>query len=373
MKILNIIWKFTTGGIGKCFITYSQAGDVKKNINIVSVCIDPNNCDYDRTALLDLRIKIINIRNRKDFTWINKVYKLIKEEKPDLIFTHGLYGPIIIEVTKFFHPSIRKIPMIVSFHGLYNPPTKKTAFIAETFNNLMAWICKYRAKGIVIVSKYAGEFLLSKKINPKKLFVVYNGLKDSIIDTLPVKLPDNITKLIFVGRIDEIKGLEYLLKAISEIKNCTDKKLCLYIIGDGPLTEELKNLTKRLKIEELVEFIGYKNNITSWLNACDIFVLPSLQENHSIALLEAMRSGKAIICTDIGGNPETVTNEKEALLVPSRDSKSLEKALLRLINSTELQRELGNNARKRFLKDFTEEETKNKLIKAFLEVYEHKG
>lgn len=373
MKVLNIIWKFTTGGIGKCFLTYSQATDHNNNIEIVSVCIDPENCHYDRTILKEQNIHIIKIKNRKDFSWVNKVYRFIKNEQPDIIFTHGLYGPIIIEITKLFHPSIRKIPMIVSFHGLYNPPSKKTALLAKSFNNLMAWICKYRAKGVVIVSKFAGEFLLSKKINPQKLFIVYNGLKYDFIDAAPVKLPDNISKLVFAGRIDEIKGLEYLLQAIAEIKNYTDKKFYLYIIGDGPLTEKLKNLTKKLKIEKFVEFVGYQNNIPSWLNACDIFVLPSLQENHSIALLEAMRAGKAIICTDVGGNPETVTNEKEALLVPSKDSKSLEKAVLKLLNSTELQRKLGNNAKKRFLKDFTEEETKNKLIKVFIDIYEHKG
>lgn len=371
MKVLNIIWKFTTGGIGKCFLTYSQAEDKTNNVNVISACIDPINCTYDRDALSNQGIKILTIKNRKDFSWINKVYKLIVEEKPDIIFTHGLYGPIIIEVTKLFHPSIRKIPMLVSFHGKYNPPTSKTVFISGLLNNIMAWICKYRAKSIIIVSKFAGEFLLKKGVNENKLFVVYNGLSNKYENSNEITLPNNAINIVFAGRIDEIKGLEYLLSAIYEIKKNNTQAFNLFIIGDGPLTVKLTNLSKKFGIEDCVKFVGYKNNIPSWLEACDIFVLPSLQENHSIALLEAMRAGKAIICTNIGGNPETVRNEKEALLVPSKDSSSLKSALIRLLESEDLRNKLGENAKKRFMENFTEENTKKELIKTFIRTYEH--
>ncbi len=124
-------------------------------------------------------------------------------------------------------------------------------------------------------------------------------------------------------------------------------------------------MVKDFKLESNVNFMGYQSNITSWLNAWDIFVLPSLQENHSVALLEAMRAGKAIICTNVGGNPETVTHEKEALIVPSKDAQSIENALYRLINSQELRDTLGANAHKRFISSFTEEQTLKNLIKVF--------
>lgn len=365
MKVLNLIWKFTTGGIGKCFLTYARCSNIDNDIDMVSVCIDPQSFNYDRSALINNNIHIISIKNRKDFSWIKKTYEYIKETQPDIIFTHGTYGAIIIEIIKLRYPTIKKIPLIVSFHGLYNPPTKKTAIFTTPLNKITAWICKYRAEKVVIVSKFAGKYLLKNGVSQQKLEVVYNGLSQQSQFASDVVLPKDIIKIGFVGRIDEIKGIEYLLEALYNLKEKISKPFCLYIIGDGPHTPRLKELVKEFHLEKNVNFVGYQSNITSWLNAWDIFVLPSLQENHSVALLEAMRAGKAIICTNVGGNPETVTHEKEALIVPSKDSQSIENELYRLINSQELRETLGINAYKRFISSFTEEQTLKTLIKVF--------
>ena len=74
---------------------------------------------------------------------------------------------------------------------------------------------------------------------------------------------------------------------------------------------------------------------------------------------------RPIICTNIGGNPETVNNEREALLVPSKDSMAIKKAMKRLIESEELRTYLGNSAKLRFLNTFTEEKTKRSLVSCF--------
>lgn len=366
MKVLNIIWKFTTGGISKCFIIYDKCTDVDPDIKIVSACVDPQNCNYDRQPLYNINAKILPIKNRKDFSWINKIYKLIISEKPDIIFTHGLYGGIIIEITKLFHTKIRKIPVVISFHGLYNPPTWKTVILANFFNKLIAKICKYKAKKVVIVSNFSGKYLIENGVQPEKLCLVYNGLKENSETIRKVILPKDTINIGFVGRIDEIKGLKYLLIALQEIKRKNIKnKIKLYIIGDGPLSNSMNNMTTELDIKDIVEFVGYQNNISDWLNALDIFVLPSLQENHSIALLEAMRAGCAIICTNVGGNPETVINEKEALVIPPKNTLAISTSLLRLIESQDLRVKLGCAAKKKFLKDFTEESTKKNLVNCF--------
>lgn len=373
MKILNLIWKFTTGGIGKCFLIYDKCSDVDPEIKIISACIDPQNCQYDRQPLYDISAKILAIKNRKDFSWIKQIYQLVQTEKPDIIFTHGLYGAIIVEITKLFNPCIKHIPVIVSYHGLYNPPTWKTAMLTLFFNKLMAFICKYRAKKVIIVSKFSGIYLLKNGVNPKKLCLVYNGIKESYKSEKQVILPKDVINIGFAGRIDEIKGIKYLLYGIKIVKDKKiSKKIKLYIIGDGPLTASMKELTNKLSIDDVVEFMGYQNNIPDWLNSLDIFILPSLQENHSIALLEAMRAGCAIICTNVGGNPETVTNNIEAITINPKSSIEISTSLIKLIESEKLRKELGYAAKKRFLNSFTENCTKINLIKCFKSVIEQK-
>ena len=90
----------------------------------------------------------------------------------------------------------------------------------------------------------------------------------------------------------------------------------------------------------------------------------SFFENHSVSILEAMRAGKAIVTTDVGGNKESVTDGKEALIVPAKDSESLAESLTNLINNSSLRQTLGENAHIRFLNEFTEDIMKKNLIKA---------
>ena len=89
------------------------------------------------------------------------------------------------------------------------------------------------------------------------------------------------------------------------------------------------------------------------MESCDVFALPSLEEFHSIAILEAMRAKKAIVATNIGGNPESLRDEQDALMVPSKDPEALAGALIRLLTSQELRTKLSNSAYERFKKHFT--------------------
>ena len=136
------------------------------------------------------------------------------------------------------------------------------------------------------------------------------------------------------------------------------------MIGEGPELENLKNRTIELQLDSYVSFIGYQHNIPQWLAACDIFVLPSLNECHSIAILEAMRAGKAIIATEVGGNGESIENNLSGLLVPAKNCNVLADVLYKLISDEKLRKTLGENARKRFLHLFTEEVMQQNLIKA---------
>lgn len=360
MKVLNIIWAFSTGGIGKCFLTYDSLDKDDENLDIYSICIDIENCHYDREPLDERGICRVIIKNKLDFSWISSLGKIANDYKPDIIFCHGFNGPIIVQLVKLFYKSFRA-PMVCTYHGLYNPPSRSKKLISNFINWLQAYLYKYHADRIVLVSKYSGKYLLEFGVPKNKMIIVYNGIED-IFTKKTVDLPDDIIKIGLAARIDEIKGINYLLDAIKIVKSKSSQKFHLYIVGDGPLLEEQKKQIVRMEIDDVVSYMGYQNNVLEWLNSWDIFCLPSLQENHSIALLEAMRAGKAIICTNVGGNPETVYNNKEAILVSSRNVNSLSDAILTLINDEQKRLILGNNAYNRFKSEFTENIMKNKLI-----------
>ena len=126
----------------------------------------------------------------------------------------------------------------------------------------------------------------------------------------------------------------------------------------------LKKQIQVLGLTDLVSTVGFQDNVAQWMASCDVFVLPSLHEYHSIAVLEAMRAGKPIIATEVGGNGESIEKDLSGLLVPAKDEKALADALYKLVTDEELRKTLGENARKRFLKLFTEEAMQHNLIKA---------
>lgn len=123
MKVLNVIWAFGTGGIGKLFLTYAALGEYDLELQISSVCIDLQNCEYDRKPLTEAGIRVIAIKNRKDMSWVKRLGGIAREVKPDVVFCHGFNGPVVIKLVACLERSLR-VPMVCTYHGLYNPPTE---------------------------------------------------------------------------------------------------------------------------------------------------------------------------------------------------------------------------------------------------------
>jgi len=119
----------------------------------------------------------------------------------------------------------------------------------------------------------------------------------------------------------------------------------LTIVGSGPDETILKKMAHDLGIQDRVSFKGRQENVLGELHDTDIFVLPSLSEGMSNVLLEAMACGLPVVATNVGGNSDLIQDGHNGLLIPPRDSISLTKALLELIENEELAQRLGKQAR----------------------------
>ena len=370
MKILNIIWKFSTGGIGKCFLSYATLSEVDKSISVISVCIDPQSCDYDREPLKQIGAEIVSIRNKADLSWIKKTKQIVDRENPDVIFCHGFNGPVVVETIRRFYQL--NIPMVCSYHGLYHAPTFVKKPLEYIFNHVQTWLYRNCADRVVMVENYSKSYLKKAGVPEWKMMVVHNGIPEQTGHIVPIELSSNIVSIGLASRLDGVKGIEYLLEAIPFMKTITKNKFHVFILGNGPLENKLKGMVNDLGILEEVSFLGYQSNIAEWLAAWDIFVLPSLHEYHSIALLEAMRAGKAIVATKVGGNEESITDQEQGIIVPPKDSIALANALQLLIDSTGLRILLGKSAKNRYLMEFTETIMKKNLVAIFKSLSDRK-
>lgn len=363
MTILNLIWGYSTGGIGKCFLTYNRLEEVEPRLKVVSVCVIKDADHNDIQPLEDNGITIIRIRNNFDFSWMKKLKTIIDTTDIDFYFSHSHNGPIMLYLFDWYYKL--KIPFICTCHG-FNP---KPTIMSHLYSLLILSIWKSKnVKKVICVEQFSPVGLVSRGVPRVKIRTVYNGIEPSII-TKPIDLSAycslNAPVIITASRLTKIKGIDYLISALKIVK---DKgfNFHYFCIGDGEEEETLKSMTKEQGLMDRISFMGYQSNIADWLGMCDIFALPSLEEFHSIAILEAMRAKKAIVATNIGGNPESLRDEKDALLVPSKDSVALSNALILLLSSEELREKLSDSAYKRFKVLFTIDAMMKNLAKEII-------
>jgi glycosyltransferase involved in cell wall biosynthesis len=196
------------------------------------------------------------------------------------------------------------------------------------------------------------------KINKNKIIVLHNSIdpsetkltytKEQLKKIL--KLENDETILGFVGRLNnKDKGIDILIKALKEVIKKV-KNLRLLLIGNGIDREELINV---IKIEKLpVTIVESQENIFDYLNLIDIFILPSRVEPFGIVLIEAGIMNKPAVASNVGGIPEIIENEKDGLLFESGNVEELSKCILRIINDSELARELSENLHKKVRANF---------------------
>lgn len=175
--------------------------------------------------------------------------------------------------------------------------------------------------------------------------------RHQIIESLEFKQTDFI--LCNVALLSKRKGQRFLLEAMNIIKNNepnTFQNIRLLIIGNGEEEHRLKDYALSLGILDHVNFLGYKSDAINFINACDVFILPSVaSEDMPLVILSAMSKGKTIISTDFAGIKEEIENGESGILI-SRNTETLSSDLATTIINLFINRNqtYGKNAQKRY-------------------------
>ena len=173
-------------------------------------------------------------------------------------------------------------------------------------------------------------------IQEHKVTVIPNGLdlnRFRIMDKNEARrrlgIRENGPFLLFVGSLDPVKGGQFLIEALKEMKDNLGNLPHLLMVGDGPLQEALLFQAKHLGIENRISFVGKRphDEIPLWMNAADVFCLPSIREGRPNVLLEALACGTPAVASDVGSVPEII-HDKNGRVARVADPKSLGQQLL---------------------------------------------
>ncbi len=157
--------------------------------------------------------------------------------------------------------------------------------------------------------------------------------------------------LMMVGTLKPVKGHRYLLEALPKLSQYSN--IYLIIVGDGELRDALRAQTIALSQSARVRFLGSRQDIADLLAAADLFVLPSLWEGLSMALLEAMVTGLPIVASAVSGTVQALEAGVSGELVPPRDAGALARALDKVLGDPAYARALGDAARQRVVTGFS--------------------
>jgi starch synthase (maltosyl-transferring) len=155
-----------------------------------------------------------------------------------------------------------------------------------------------------------------------------------------------------VGRLTLPKGHRYLINAASSVVSAYSDTHFLFI-GDGELRDELQQQTREAGLWQNVHLLGVRDDVASLLAAVDLFVLPSLWEGLSIALLEAMAAGKSIVATAVSGTTQVMIPGKTGLIVPPGESQPLADAIVWLLSNPAQARGMGEAAKQHVVTNFS--------------------
>ena len=142
-------------------------------------------------------------------------------------------------------------------------------------------------------------------------------------------LPGDVMIVFTLGNLVKRKGFNYLIDAMEHICNQRDDVLC-FIGGAGPESGSLQGQIDRLHLGEKVRLLGSvpSDILPLWMNACDLFVLPSLSESFGVVQIEALACGKPVVSARNRGSEEVVTSDEYGLLVEPADTEDLAKKIL---------------------------------------------
>lgn len=318
----------------KCIVILPEDGPLVNKIKSI-----------DKTEVIIKEIAVLRRKNLsfkgmisyvKDF-YASFVFikKLIKENDIDIVYTNtsvvfpGAFAAKFMKRKNIWH--VREII-----------ESRFERKIVSSVINIFADI-------IIANSKATGKSI-SK--NEKKLEIIYNAIEDNINTKYEVK-PINKEKTITIGmagRINRWKG-QKLFVDMARLVLEKNKNTRFLIAGDVykgefHLLEELKNYIKENNMEGHMSLLGRVEDMTSFYDSLDVFVLPSIQpEPFGLVVIEAMDRMVPVVATNHGGPVEIIQNNKDGFLVDYKNAEEMSEAVLKLINDEKFRKEIVINAK----------------------------
>lgn len=286
-------------------------------------------------------VNVIDLNCKKVLLSLPKLVKYLRIYQPSMLFTSQMHSSTIALWAV-------KLAGVKTRTFIRQPTMLRASYDNKSWNSKLrqkAFLTTARLADKVIVTSetMAKEFQSVSKVPKDKIEIIYNPVP---IKEIEIKSFEPIEHTWFkkgkppvilaVGRLTTVKDFETLIKAFAIVQE--EKPAHLMILGEGALRAKLEQLVEKLDINEVVQMPGFVENPYKYMKHADVFVLSSLWEGFPNGMIEAMACGTAIVATDCdGGASEILEHGKWGALVPVGDEQLMARAILKKLNSEDIQ------------------------------------
>ena len=292
-----------------------------------------------------IRVQNLFCAGDLDLPFAYRLAQYFKEARPDIVHCHSRRGA---DILGGLAASFADIPTVVSRR------------VDNTEMRLMAAL-RYRPfKKVIAISDAVANVLLDRGVEAERLVIIRDAVDVGAFDNPPdcdafrqeFSLNANHFVIAAAGQLIPRKGHQYLLEAIAELKD-RYTQLRLVVFGEGYLNNQLRAQAASLRLGDVVQFAGFREDLDTYLACFDLFAHPALAEGLGVVALKAAAAGVPVVGFEAGGMVEAVAHEKTGLLVQAEDAGALADAIARFVDDPSLGRQYGEAGRRRMQSEFS--------------------
>lgn len=343
--------QFLPGGTEGQMIELARRLD-RTRFDVHLACLHPNGSWVRRAAAIG-EISAFPIRSFHHPQTISRMWEFAdwcRRRRIAVLHATDLYSNI------FALPAaaLARVPVRIGNRREINPD-KALGLIAL---QRATYVC---AHSIVANSAAVAERLRRERVPARAIKVVPNGID---ADAYAPHGPGPLRRIVTVANLRPEKAHDILIDAFALLAP-TAPRLELFIVGDGPCADALKQHAAQRGVASRVRFLGHRDDVREILSGSDLFVLTSRSEAFPNSVMEAMAAALPVIATDVGGVPELIQHDVNGILIPVGDRSALVRSVRTLLDHPSRAAALGNSARETIASRFSF----TRMVRSFEDLY----
>lgn len=369
INLVHAVLDMDIGGLQRLITQMTLAMD-RDLFNVEIVCMNREGCFADALRSHGITVTLLQKnQHRADLWYPVRLAAFLRRKKAHILQMHPgvfIFGALAGKMA--FTPCT-----VYTEHG--------RAVIDDPVRQIEDKLAVRLVDQVVAVSSNLNDMLVERiKAPRRKLVTIINGIATDMFAQRPrpatlvreFGVPPECRVIGTVARLDEVKDQLSMIRAFEIV--CRRVGDCrLFLVGDGPLRDELTAYINQQNLQSRVIITGQRNDVPDFLNLFDVFVLSSLSEGTSISLLEAMASGVPPVVTRVGGNPDIVEHGVEGLVVEPRDPEALADAITKLLSERELHERFAKKCMAKAERDYSIARMVRSYCRMYLEILHRKN